>query len=304
MIEELFVKNFQSHPDSHLRFSKGVNVIKGETNSGKSALLRTLYWIIEGKPVGDRFRSDWGGDTETWVVVDGNKIGRKRSDDENIYFLNEDIFKSFKTNVPEEVKTALNISEKINIQKQMDSPFLVSKSPGEVGRQLNELVDLQIVDKSLQNIEKKKRRLNQDQKYIEEDLNKTKNFLNELKDLDEWEKQVYDLKESWDSMIEAEEKHIAIRRLIKGVDNKKKELKSLQSISQYSDKIKDLEGVLSFVIKEISDLDKKRKLVRGLQKAKKEHLKNRKEIAVFKENLKNIMPEVCPLCGAINKGEL
>ena len=54
------------------------------------------------------------------------------------------------TDVPESVTEALNISP-LSIQSQMDPPFLLSSSPGEVARALNEVADLEKIDTTLFN---------------------------------------------------------------------------------------------------------------------------------------------------------
>jgi len=55
------------------------------------------------------------------------------------------------TVVPDAVIQALNLSE-LSWQSQMDAPFLLSASPGEVARMLNEVADLNKIDSTLVNI--------------------------------------------------------------------------------------------------------------------------------------------------------
>jgi len=299
MIEDISIKNFQSHPDSFLRLSKGVNIIKGTSDVGKSAILRSLYWVIEGIPMGDAFRSDWGGDTEVRITVDGNTVGRKRNNADNIYFLNEEKFKAFKTNIPDEIKAVLNISEKINIQKQMDTPFLLSQSSGEKARQLNELVDLQIVDASLQYIEKKKRKLKTDQKYLEQNREELKAYLLELKDLDVWEKAVQELNEEWERVFEEENKLALLRVLIKDIRYKKEKIEEIKKVSGHQSKIEVLEKNINFLSIESDSLQRKRNIIEKLQETKKIYLRKRKELTEYRKELKEIMPPICPLCGAV-----
>jgi len=64
MIKTLSIQNYQSHKDSTLEFDPGVNVIVGSTDSGKTAIIRALRWLIWNRPNGDSFRSTWGGDTK------------------------------------------------------------------------------------------------------------------------------------------------------------------------------------------------------------------------------------------------
>jgi len=56
MIKYLQIQNFQSHKDSLLEFDPGVNVIVGSSDSGKTAVIRALRWLVWNRPSGDAFR--------------------------------------------------------------------------------------------------------------------------------------------------------------------------------------------------------------------------------------------------------
>ncbi|MFR9297315.1 MAG: AAA family ATPase, partial [Aedoeadaptatus pacaensis] len=43
-IEKIILVNFQSHVYSELSLSRGVNVIVGPSDSGKTAIMRALRW--------------------------------------------------------------------------------------------------------------------------------------------------------------------------------------------------------------------------------------------------------------------
>lgn len=47
IIEKLVLENFQSHKYSVFEFSKGLNVLTGESGSGKTSVIRALSWIYE-----------------------------------------------------------------------------------------------------------------------------------------------------------------------------------------------------------------------------------------------------------------
>ena len=156
MIKSLSISNFQSHKLTHLSFDKGVNAIIGESDKGKSSIIRALLWAITNKPDGNAFRSTWGGETKSIIEIDNYTITRIKGK-ENIYLLKSNIskkqieFKAFGTSVPEEIKSILNI-DAINVQRQMDSHFLLKSSPGEVGRIINKAVKIDVIDKSIKNI--------------------------------------------------------------------------------------------------------------------------------------------------------
>jgi DNA repair ATPase RecN len=173
MIKNLNIYNFQSHQLSSLDFDPGVNVIVGASDSGKTAILRALRWLIWNRPGGDAFRSTWGGDTEVTLETETDRISRCKGK-ENEYIINDETLKAFGSDVPQEIQEALNIDE-TNLQQQLDSPFLISETPGEVAKYFNRIAHLDQIDQGLLNlnqelrkIENKKGFLIEEKKEVEE----------------------------------------------------------------------------------------------------------------------------------------
>jgi len=81
------------------------------------------------------------------LIVGEDEIVRSKGT-ENLYVLNGDEFKSFRTSVPAPVSEALNL-QPINFQSQHDASYWFSESSGEVGRQLNAMVNLGVIDDTL-----------------------------------------------------------------------------------------------------------------------------------------------------------
>ena len=157
MINSLQIKNFQSHKNTKLEFSEGVNVILGPSDSGKSAVMKALKWAINNRPSGDKICSWWGGETEVKILTDEGIITRKK-DKSDEYRLGDPlgeykdlIFKAFGLTVPEEISSTLNISE-VNIQNQADAHFLISKTPGEVAAHFNKVARLDKIDIATNNV--------------------------------------------------------------------------------------------------------------------------------------------------------
>jgi len=184
MIQSLKLKNFQSHKDSLLEFSPGVNLIIGKTDSGKTAVLRALNWIINNKPAGDSFRSSWGGDTSCQITLDNSKIKRTKTDKDNLYYKDDEEYKAFGQGVPEEITKVINFSD-VNIQYQMDAPFLLSETSGEVARHFNKIVNLEQIDESLKSADSALRKINQDIKYCHAELEKEEAELLDYEWIDE-----------------------------------------------------------------------------------------------------------------------
>lgn len=47
-ISEIELKNFRCFPDANIQLSKGINLIIGSNNAGKSSLLKSILWIQQG----------------------------------------------------------------------------------------------------------------------------------------------------------------------------------------------------------------------------------------------------------------
>ena len=164
MIESIKIRNFLSHKKTNITFHPGVNIIVGESDTGKSAIIRALRWAITNRPGGDDLRSTWGGDTSIVLKLGGSStppcsITRMKGKGGNGYTLTREVdgvdshmvFKAIKTAVPDEIAEALNM-DMTNIQTQFESHFLLSRSPGEVAQHFNKVAHLDKIDLGLVNI--------------------------------------------------------------------------------------------------------------------------------------------------------
>jgi AAA15 family ATPase/GTPase len=193
MIKSLAIHNFQSHEKSYLKFHPGVNVIVGSSDSGKTAIIRALRWIVWNRPSGDAIRSYWGGDTFAILETEDGFVWRHKGKIDKYelkaYDKNSLVFKAFGTSVPEEISKFLNINE-INLQQQLDAPFLLNETPGDVAKHFNKVARLDKIDISLQNINSAIRELTTEIKYREQAI---KDKAEELTQFDHLEKAEADL---------------------------------------------------------------------------------------------------------------
>jgi len=189
MIKSLTLRNFQSHKDTYLEFHPGLNVIIGETDSGKTAIIRAWKWLTRNRPSGNEFRSTWGGDTEVIAAMEGNVISRLRTKSDNQYQLNDTLFEAVKTDVPDEIIQVLNVNE-INLQQQLDSPFLLSKSPGAVAEHFNKVAHLDQIDTGLKNVQSWIRSLEQDTKSDQKRVQELQEELHQFDHLEKMEVEI------------------------------------------------------------------------------------------------------------------
>ena len=167
MIKRITLQNFQSHKHTVLEFTDGINALVGKTDSGKSACIRALKWVLTNRPSGDAFVNhdafnEKGKQVLPCSVVietDSHIVERYKFKTKNSYTVDGVELNAIGTDVPDEVLEALNLND-INIQFQMDRPFLLTESSGEVARILNRVVKLDNIDTTLRQLNIYRQRLN------------------------------------------------------------------------------------------------------------------------------------------------
>lgn len=144
----------QSHKNTVMFFSPGVNIIQGTSHSGKSAMMRGFGLTILNKPRGDGLKSHFADKKENLKValsfLEGSYVIRQRIGNINQYKIPTDPkpLEAIGATVPEEVEDILQMNE-VNFQSQLDPYFLLRESSGKVAKKLNEAVGLQIIDESI-----------------------------------------------------------------------------------------------------------------------------------------------------------
>ncbi|MCP4761755.1 MAG: AAA family ATPase [archaeon] len=241
MIKNLTIKNFESHKKTELNLHKGVNAIIGDSDKGKSGILRALNWIINNKPSGDSFKSHWGGNTICTLETE-QEITREKSKGFNGYYIgdkdDDNIFKAMGQSVPDTITDIINISDS-NWQKQLSSPFLLSNTPGEVAKILNKAANLEDIDQSISAInstlKKEKRELKEKETLLKSYTEK----LTAYDDIDDIEKIVTNLETYQSEYDKLEEDIEDIEDIVAGIDLNEK------LIVEYRVKLKFEETVIS-----------------------------------------------------------
>lgn len=165
MINKIKIKNFQSHKDTTIPLDKGINAIVGQSDNGKTSIIRALLWARYNQPAGDAYVAKWarnekGKQTkQTSVTIEkgGSTLVKGKGGDLTGYDIEGKLFTALgKGGVPEQVDDFFNMSS-VNIQSQMDTPFLIGDTPTEKAKFLNSIVDMSEIDLYLSKAEGKKR---------------------------------------------------------------------------------------------------------------------------------------------------
>lgn len=193
MIKKLQLINFQSHKDTTLEFSPGLNIIAGGNHNGKTAIFRAIKWIVTNRPSGESFQR-WNSGHTTVILDNDNHIISRDKGINNSYTVDgmDGVdgmeFEKVGTSVPEEVEKALNLSLD-NFQHQHDPPFLLSDTPGEVSKKVNEIFHLDEINSLLQITNKRKRKVSKKIKQSEENITQLKKNIDALK----WTRKAFEI---------------------------------------------------------------------------------------------------------------
>ena len=157
---KLTVENFQIHQKP-----KTVDIPEGETtylegdsDIGKSALMRAMRWLCENKPDGGSFvtfKQPRGTTSVVTLEADGRSVTRERGKSKNLYKLDDETFEAFGRSVPEPIAKFLNLSP-YAFQLQGEVPFLIGASPTDAAKILSDACGLGVIDTAVQFVRQKK----------------------------------------------------------------------------------------------------------------------------------------------------
>lgn len=246
MIKSVEIKNFESHKDTHLEFIQGVNIIYGESEQGKSAIFRAILWVITNRPLGSAFRSHWGGETSVKIETDDCFVSRI-TDKGNRYVLEYKDGRKFefeavaKQGVPIEISNALGIKP-INIQTQFDNHFLLPPlSPGEIARQINQYIDLDIIDTTISNSTSSIKEIKRKLAALNTEAEARKIGLNEYSTLEDEEELLNNLEKLQRRIGITEDSITLLEETISKLDNIEFEFESYAFIPEAEEALERLE---------------------------------------------------------------
>lgn len=328
MLESLEFGNFLKFKHKIVEFSPSITTIVGPTGSGKSTILRCLEFVATNRqPRKGTWQKDKSKDCIAKLTIDGQIVTREKGKSNNSYYLNSGEFKAFGTGVPEPIAKLLNVSE-LNFARQLDNPFWFLDTAGQVSRNLNSIINLEVIDTTLANaaseVRSTKNKLIESQRRLEE-LKTKKDSLKwivqvdkDLTKLELLDKSIQDLVQKR-SRIENIKTKVAEASKIK--QNATEAVLASRNAIQLGQKVVDITDKserLKVVIKEHERLSSIKpppsmemldELNESLGKIKKkkamiiamtiqiEKLENTIETSKSKiQNIVNKMGDVCPLC--------
>jgi chromosome segregation ATPase len=190
MLEKIQIRGFGANEKLDVEFGPNVTTIVGKNFNGKSWMLRALRWVMLNKPAGDGY-INWDCDeAKVRLSIDGRKVVRIRNRTSlNSFRLSgkSDAYVAFGNDVPRDIADVVNASGRVNFQGQHDPPFWFCETAGEVSRQLNSIVNLEVIDSTLAALVSELRDTNTSIRLIEVSLEESiteRDALTHVKDVD------------------------------------------------------------------------------------------------------------------------
>lgn len=252
MIDKISLNNFQSHTDTTLNLSPGINVITGRSDSGKSAILRALYYIRYHRPLSNNYPSHWikdkkgnlSGESKITITSQKGTLSKSRTKDSTTYNINGLELSAMGSTLPDQVESFFNLSE-VNIQRQFDSHFLLSETPGAVAKFFNDLVHLDEIDLYLSAIDKRKRQTSSELKSLDASIEETERKLKAFDYLDEAEELCSELQTFQDLFEKTSVEEAWLKSSLDSYSELSFELKALPDIAELDRLFEELKAISS-----------------------------------------------------------
>ena len=309
MFNQLEIINFQSHEHTVYNFHHGVNCIIGESGYGKTASLRAFNLLVNHRPLKFRYHSDFSKGSRTSIkaiTTEGTEIKIVKAKKKAKYILITDGKKEewpkLNKQVPDRVKDVLNISD-LNIQWQFDNPFLISTSPGEIARVINEKTKIDEADEWIRTLNKNinalKHKQHDEELEIEENLKELKT-LSPLSKLSDLLNRIYSIDKKIGKL---DNEYIQIDSIIANIEDIENKIKEQNQYLKAKKHILQIEEV----DKQINQLLAEKELIKKANQLEVDvTLANEYKEELTKKYIKILKREkICPTCfGPIGKQEI
>jgi len=229
-IKSITLKNFQSYKNQTIDFKPGLNLLLGTSDSGKSAILRAMSFVLYNYPKKDSL-IHWG-ELETSVTLefsDGVKVTRIKGEGRNaIVAFDADGNKIEKEKIdkeiPDDVKLLLgnppqdDFNGLISYADQFSPMFLVDLSPTDLPRSLSGLTGIEILEESAKQLMQNYKSIEKQNKSDEKEYTSLVNEAQSYSYVDFYENKIKLLEEKKQLIVDLEEKIALIEGISKDID--------------------------------------------------------------------------------------
>lgn len=295
MLKTLRLQNFQKHKKLLIEFDPHITTIIGPTDSGKSSVIRALNYLTFNTPSGTAIIRDGANGCTVSLEVDDKTIKRRRGKDVNHYEIDGKKLEAFgKGGVPDEVKEALKL-DRLNFQYQHDSPLWLSENAGQVAKNLNEIVNLDLIDRVLTRLGRQARALGTELTICSNRLIRAKVDSKELEWVSNAEESFQKVEDAQTRLDKINTKHTQLLALIGSIRTLKKRCESLEStIEPLEQEVLELKESHNKALQAVGFCRELKTLLASVKDKKKEC----QEIKIRMDQAQAKLAEVkaCPMC--------
>jgi exonuclease SbcC len=308
LIRAVKLENWQSWKEQTIEFNGGLNVLLGLSDSGKSAIIRAIEWVILNRRPGSANSFIREGAKECCVAVEFDDfIVFRSAGKENKYVLldllttQEQEFKAFNQTIPEPIQERINM-EDINFQSQHETAFLFSSTSGEVARTLNEIVDLDIIDKATYNINSRIKDNDKELEFVQRNIDSVEEEVSNLDDrIEVLEPYVKKMKGNRDDFGEAHTDFMNTEMQISEYKSLTKQISDLESEIEKDDKYQKVSEILEPLDELLQDKKEVERDLEAVDKTIYLHNSILNNIDIFEKSIESYDKEIKELQDAIEE---
>ncbi len=291
-LTKLDVTNFQKHKRLVVELDPLVTTIVGDNDRGKSSLVRAIRWLCLNRPQGHGFLRRGAKYVKVSLEADSHTIIRKKGKS-NTYTLDDKVFSAVAASVPDQIKSLLNLDE-VNFQRQHESAFWFFKTPGQVSKELNSIINLGEIDNTLAVVASNTRRCTQELESCEENLKEAQRRLDSLAWVEEADTLLTQAEEAYQASQETRSGLLRIRSLsedrgVAALNRVRLSEAILEARKAYDTAVQVIEGKewLDRINKSIKDREK---ACQSLSRIEEDLVEVERALSLVKS---------CPLCGKL-----
>lgn len=306
-ISKIHIKNFQNHEDTVIELTGGLNTITGTSDSGKTAIYRTLEYIyLMGAEGYGSWDSTWvqhGASYATILITfdDGTRLLRIKGDSKNeIYLFKDDEDEPYYSKTKVGIKYDQEVLDFLNnpffdkeigslpFTNQTDSIFLVGASESKIPEFIAKMSNFTEFEQAVNYLEKENNFFSKQIRISDEKIQKYKKDLEKYSDLDLKIKSIEDIEEYKIANSTIKERITLVQSIIDEANNKVSTKKQLKIENE-----KDVEfiSVIKKHILDNEDLNAKINTMQELDEAINEHLANIDKLKIINKKFEFLVSE-------------
>lgn len=306
-ISKIHIKNFQNHEDTVIELTGGLNTITGTSDSGKTAIYRTLEYIyLMGAEGYGSWDSTWVQHGASYATIfitfdDGTRLLRIKGDSKNeIYLFKDDEDEPYYSKTKVGIKYDQEVLDFLNnpfydkeigslpFTNQTDSIFLVGASESKIPEFIAKMSNFTEFEQAVNYLEKENNFFSKQIRISDEKIQKYKKDLEKYADLDLKIKSIEDIEEYKTVNSTIKERITLVQSIIDEANNKVSTKKQLKIENE-----KDVEfvSVIKKHILDNEDLNAKINTMQELDEAINEHLANIDKLKIINKKFEFLVSE-------------